>query len=99
MRVLEELGTSVHRAGAQLIIADAVQYFRGSPELSATLREFCAKRGIGYVNVSDDLLRKEKAGISTKRAYDGHFNEVGNEVFAAAMYRWMMTSSPALPDR
>jgi len=97
LRILEELAASVHRSGARLIIADSVRYHRGSQELSDTLKEFCARKDIGYVNVSDDLLKKEDAGISTKRAYDGHFNELGNQIFAAAMYRWMASS--AAPPR
>lgn len=91
-RILEELGTSVNAAGGRLIVVDAVQYHGGSVELSGTLRALCADRGFGYVNVSDDLMRKHTEGISTTRAYDGHFNEVGNEVFAAAMHQWMRSS-------
>jgi len=93
MRILQELGASVQRAGAQLIVVDAVRYFRGKLELSTLIEEFCGENGIGYVNVSDDLIRKEDSGVSTTRAYDGHFNEVGNEVFAAAMHRWMTSPS------
>jgi hypothetical protein len=94
LRILEELASRVHHAGARLIIVDAVLYHdRKSSDLSATLKDFCSRQGLAYVNVSDGLLAKEDAGISTKRAYDGHFNEVGNEVFAAAMSRWMASSS------
>jgi lysophospholipase L1-like esterase len=93
LRILEELAKSVNQAGGQLIIADTVLYHGGTRDLSQVLKALCARSGIGYVNVSDDLLKKRDQGISTARAYDGHFNEVGNEVFAAAMYR-SLTSSP-----
>jgi hypothetical protein len=95
LRILEELATSVNQAGGQLIIADTVLYHGGTTDLSHVLEALCAKRGIGYVNVSDDLLRKRDQGIATARAYDGHFNEVGNEVFAAAMNRWLTSSQTA----
>jgi hypothetical protein len=92
LRILEELASRVHHAGARLIIVDAARYHDPTSQLSATLKNFCSRSGVGYMNVSDELLAKEDAGISTKRAYDGHFNEVGNEVFAAVMYRWMAAS-------
>jgi len=91
MRILEELNKSVHESGARLILVDAIRSHGGSLELSESLKSLCAREGIGYANVSDDLLDKEHKGITTTRAYDGHFNEIGNEVLAAAMHRWMTT--------
>jgi hypothetical protein len=92
VRILEELASHVQDAGARLIVVDAARYHDSNSRLSATLKDFCSRTGVGYVNVSEDLLAKEHAGISTKRAYDGHFNEVGNEIFAAAMNQWMASS-------
>jgi hypothetical protein len=86
------LASRVHQAGARLIIVDSVRYHDRKSQLSATLKDFCSRKAVSYVTVSDELLAKEDAGISTKRAYDGHFNEVGNEVFAKVMSRWMASS-------
>ncbi len=65
-----------------------------SPSLSAaavseTLRAFCREHGLGYISLSDDLMRANEAGIQTRWRRDIHFNEAGNQIFGEAMLRWM----------
>jgi hypothetical protein len=92
LRVIEELGREVKKAGAQLIVIDASRYFRYLKweTLTTTLESFCAEKGFGWIPLGDELLTAEKKGISTRWPYDQHFNETGNAMFAEAMYRWIV---------
>jgi hypothetical protein len=91
LRVIEELGRRIKQRGSRLIVVDASGYFLYLrwERLPATLRQFCAEKGFGWIPLANELLKAEKNGILTRWPYDQHFNETGNEMFAEAMYRWM----------
>jgi hypothetical protein len=89
LKVLEELDRSVERAGGRLVLLDVVRYNWGPRSLSDTLRAFCARGGIGYIALSDDLLARERSGVPTRWRFDRHFGPEGNRVLADAMARWI----------
>ena len=92
LMVIEELHRRLERSGGTLIVVDAVRYLEGGPELSNELREFCGRKGIGYLPLSDALLASERKGIPTHWKHDRHFNVAGNRLFGEAMYRWLTGS-------
>lgn len=95
LRVIEELGREVKKSGSQLVVVDASRYFRYLKwePLTTILERFSAEKGFGWIPLGDELLTAEKKGTSTRWPYDQHFNETGNEMFAEAMYRWMVDRS------
>ena len=90
LQILAELGRQVERADAQLILVDVSRYMsHPSSALPETLRPFCARRRIGYVDLSEPMLAANDAGVSTRWRHDGHFNEAGNEIFARVLFEWL----------
>jgi lysophospholipase L1-like esterase len=83
--VVLELGQQVNQAGGKLVVVDA-----DSGVVSAEIQRFCADNGFAYVPLSDYLLEAKQQDIPTRWEYDAHFNETGNEIFAEAMYQWMV---------
>ncbi len=90
LRILAELGRQVERPDAQLILVDVSRYFsQTSRSLPEALQGFCARRGFGYVDLSESMLAANDAGVSTRWRHDVHFNRAGNEIFARAMFEWL----------
>jgi hypothetical protein len=89
LAILEELDAQVRAAGGSLVIVDASRYFDARSPLPRALRTFSARRRIGYVELSEDLLRANASGLATHWPNDGHLNELGNEIFADALYAWL----------
>jgi lysophospholipase L1-like esterase len=90
LRILQELGEAVHRAGAQFAILDISTYW--SPRavrIERRLERLCKSHGIGYVSVSKTLLDANREGRSTRWSHDAHFNVTGNEILADAMADWI----------
>jgi hypothetical protein len=46
-----------------------------------------------------DTNRKERvsAGKKTRWPYDGHFNELGTQISAKSMYRWLQSNEASIP--
>ncbi len=86
LRILAELGRQVERSDARMIVVHVSRYFspsdRSTPE---ALEEFCARRTLGYVELSELLLAANDAGISTRWPHDLHFNEAGNRLIATTV--------------
>src|SRR5262249_578500 len=99
LKVIEELGQQVNKAGSKLVVVDASRYFPFLKweGLSAILEKFCAEKGFGWIPLGNELLEAEKKGVVTRWPYDQHFNETGNKMFADAMQRWI-TSHSATAD-
>ncbi len=90
LRILAELGRQVEQADAQLILVDVSRYLaHPNSALPDTLRAFCARQRIGYVDLSEPMLAANDAGVSTRWRHDGHFNEAGNELFARLLFEWL----------
>ena len=69
------------------------RYFESDARpLSAALRRMCADEGIGYVPLHAGLRAAEEGGRAPRWKRDGHFNEVGNEVFAETLRAWLARS-------
>ena len=89
-RILEELGRQVRDAGARLVLVDVARYLRPGAEATSDLLDRLAReQGFGYVDLSPPLLRAEQRGEATRWLHDRHWNERGNEIFAAALARWI----------
>jgi hypothetical protein len=89
-RILQELGTSARLADSRLIIVDVIQYFGDNQDLSDQVKDLCAENELGYLDLSSHLLRENRKGVKTRWRYDGHFNRAGHEIFANAMYNWLV---------
>jgi hypothetical protein len=89
LRILQELGTQVRAAGAELVVVDLAAHFKGGGPLSRTLAQFCSENAFGYVALAGRLAMAKRQGIPTRWPHDGHLNEAGNEIFADAMHEWL----------
>jgi hypothetical protein len=88
LKIIEELGRKITKSGHYIVIVDTFRYFKpDSGVWSTRLENFCNENQFGYISLSDHLI---KSNIPTQWHYDGHFNETGNEIFAEAMYQWMI---------
>jgi len=94
LKVIDELGRQIRDRGGRLVVVDASRYFRFLKwqALTPMLKQFCAEHGFGFIPLGDELLTAEKNGTVTRWPYDQHFNEIGNKIFADAMYRWISTN-------
>ena len=99
MAILDEMVTSVRRAGAKFVIVDVHEYAHQndtaimsdplSKGLSTRLQSFAIAHETGYINLSRSLLDANRRGRSTAWIWDGHFNKLGNRIFAEAMRDWL----------
>jgi hypothetical protein len=90
LKILETLGKDVARKGARMVVLNTAPYFEyGNLDLSAQLEEFCNLNNFGYVPLYKILLEANTNGKPTYWRYDCHFNELGNELLAGAMYDWL----------
>lgn len=89
-RILLELNRSVSAAGGRLVVVDACLYYSNAEEpISQRLKAYCSSHSINYVCLSDALLASHHAGHMTHWGHDKHFNELGNQVFADTMLKWL----------
>ena len=65
----------------------------GDEHLSIQLREFCNLNGFGYIPLYQVLLEANANGKPTRWKYDGHLNELGNELLARTVFDWLATES------
>jgi hypothetical protein len=93
LKIIEELGRNVERAGGRLIIVDVSEYLGRDVEVAAALEQLSRDKRFGYVPLSRQLNQANKSGIATRWPRDGHFNEAGNEILARALSDWI-TRSP-----
>jgi hypothetical protein len=89
LRIIDELGHSVARTGARLIVLDASQYFKDDESVSRDILDLCTKQGYGYVPLYLGLMKANADGVPTRWVSDTHFNEAGNAIVAAGLYDWL----------
>jgi len=94
LKSLQVMRDDVKSYGGNLVIVDAVsnriQKGRLPANLSSTiLKYFCIENKIGYIPLYEDLNNANSNGNKTSWAFDGHFNELGTQIFAESMYRWL----------
>jgi hypothetical protein len=97
LRIIRELKDVVEASGATLAVIDAFRYFDNDPATSwqsNLLESFCAENEVGYLSVSQRLLRHNEEGEATRWDHDSHLNEAGNQILAEAIYDFM-TTGPA----
>ncbi len=99
LKIIEELGQKVHHTGSKLVVVDVSEYFGDDQIVSKTLHEFCAEHGLGYIPLYKSLLEANRNGVSTRWAYDGHFNEAGNMILAQGLYDWIAQTANASESR
>ena len=91
LEIMKELGRAVRTTGGRLVVLDASRYFDSRKiRLEKALKSFCAEQQLGYIPVSQALLRANQNGRPTRWSLDAHFNEAGNDILADAMYQWML---------
>lgn len=94
--VIRELDAQVRAGGARLVIVDYSRFMNREPSnAQRRLRSLCFRERIGYVDLSSPLLRSVEIGEPVTWTYDGHFNDRGNEIFAQALYDWLIRNTPA----
>ena len=94
LRILEELAGQVQAQGGRIVLADACSYFGDPSETSDALKQLSNQRQIGYLPLGDRLRVANQRGRPTRWAHDGHCNEAGNQVFAAALAEWISENVP-----
>jgi len=102
LRSLQVMRDDIKSYGGNLVIVDAVsnriQKGRLPANLSSTiLKYFCIENNISYIPLYEDLNAENLNGNETSWSFDGHFNELGSEVFAKSMYRWLQSKKTGAP--
>jgi hypothetical protein len=82
-RIIEELNDHVQANGGRLVLVD----MSGFPEILESNRQFSEEIGAGYVNLADRLY---SSPLPATWACDQHFNPLGNRIFAAVMFEWLV---------
>jgi hypothetical protein len=90
-RIIEELGRDVASGGSRLVVIDVSQYFGDDEHVSRALKELCTRNHLGYIPVYELLMKANADGLRTNWKHDLHFNELGNEILANALYDWIAT--------
>jgi hypothetical protein len=91
LALLRELDAAARAAGARFAVVDLEPWLgrREATPASLSLADLCAREGFGYVPLGLRLGEASRAGRYPIWRYDPHLNEVGNEVFAAALHEWL----------
>jgi hypothetical protein len=94
LKTIEVMRNDVESYGGNLVIVDAIsnRIQKGrlpANLLSRVLEYYCIENKIGYIPLYEDLNIENSNGNKTSWAFDGHFNELGTQIFAESMYRWL----------
>jgi hypothetical protein len=91
LRLIGELSKVITEKGIKFIVTDTFKYHSKSSSYIDNASEFLYQsskyHGFSYIPLYKNLNDSAKKGISPKWKYDGHLNEIGNQIFADAMYR------------
>ncbi len=93
LKALQMMKDDTKLYGGKLVIVDATSNLIGKGRLPANLlstilEKFCDVNDIGYIPLYQDLNAANSNGIETRWLHDGHFNELGYQIFAKSMYNW-----------
>ena len=102
LKAIEVMRGDVESYGGNLIIVDSIsnriQKGRLPANLLSTILEYyCSVNKIGYIPLYKDLNLANSNGKKTSWSYDGHFNELGTQIFAESMYRWLQDKGVGRP--
>ena len=94
LKTIEVMRNDVESYGGNLVIVDAIsnRIQKGrlpANLLSRVLEYYCIENKIGYIPLYEDLNIENSNDNKTSWAFDGHFNELGTQIFAESMYRWL----------
>ena len=97
LKVIEVMRSDVESYGGNLVIVDSTsnrnQKGRLPANLLSTMLEYyCSVNKIGYIPLYKDLNLANLNGKKTSWSFDGHFNELGTQIFAESMYRWLQNN-------
>ena len=104
LKTLQMMRGDVESYGGNLIVVDAtsnmIQKGRLPANLLSTILEkFCDVNDIGYIPLYQDLNAANLNGKKTRWPYDGHLNELGTQIFAKSMYRWLQNNEASISLR
>ena len=102
LKAIEVMRGDVESYGGNLVIVDSIsnriQKGRLPANLLSTMLEYyCSVNKIGYIPLYKDLNLANSNGKKTSWSYDGHFNELGTQIFAESMYRWLQGKGVGRP--
>ena len=86
-KILETLGKDIARNDSRMVIVSSQSL--GDEELWIQLKEFCNLNNFGYIPLYQVLLEANANGTPTRWKYDGHLNELGNELLASVLHTWL----------
>ena len=97
LKAIEVMSSDVESYGGNLVIVDSAsnrnQKGRLPANLLSTMLEYyCSVNKIGYISLYKDLNLANSNGKKTSWSFDGHFNELGTQIFAESMYRWLQNN-------
>jgi hypothetical protein len=93
LKILLELAREAEEQGCRVIIVDTSRYFYSKTALPPRLRAFCEEHHLGYLPLFRPLLQAERQGLRVQLPLDTHFNDLGNEIAANALYEWMASNA------
>jgi hypothetical protein len=94
LKVIQTMRDDIKSFGGNLVIVDATRHLIQKGRLPANLlstilEKYCNVNKIGYVPLYKNLNKANLSGQKTRWSYDGHLNELGYQIFAESMYRWL----------
>ena len=98
LKAIDIMSNDIKSYGGKLIIVDSTANLIGKGRLPAVListilENYCAVNNIGYIPLYRNLDFENSNGNKTRWSRDGHFNELGTQVFAKSMYRWLQSNA------
>jgi hypothetical protein len=93
LKLIQVLGNSVKQNKGQFIIIDTFKFYnRSTPPLdfsSEFLQNLSKFSNFGYIPLYNKLDNAKDNGTPVTWKYDPHLNELGNEIFANALFNYL----------
>ena len=97
LKAIEVMNSDIKSYSGKLVIVDSTANIIGKGKLpailiSTILENYCNVNNIGYIPLYKSLDIENSIGNKTRWPLDGHFNELGTQIFAKSMYRWLVNN-------
>jgi hypothetical protein len=102
LKAISLLDEDINSYGGKLVIVDSTANLIGKGKLpailiSTILEKYCSVNDISYIPLYKSLDLENSNGNKTRWPRDGHFNELGTQVFAKSMHHWLQNYETDIP--
>jgi len=104
LKAIEIMNSDIKSYGGKMVIVDSTANIIGKGKLpailiSTILENYCSVNNIGYIPLYKSLDIENSNGNITRWPHDGHFNELGAQIFAKSMFQWLQNNEASMPLR